>query len=141
MEREVAEEEIMSMLDKATAPTSDQASSGGTVTFNPSQPPPAQIQQQKPPPKLDTSWRPEILFSEATLTELNSWSSLFEAYVDANKEYISRATNNMKRTFVTSLWDSKLKAALEADPAMKNVCNIKGADKTPSLTKWLKNYV
>ena len=30
---EDAEEEIMSMLDKATAPTSDQASSGGTVTF------------------------------------------------------------------------------------------------------------
>ena len=138
---EDAEEKIMSMLDKATAPTSDQANSGGTVTFNPSQPPPVQIQQQKPPPKLDTSWRPEILSSEATLTELNSWSSVFESHVDANKEYLNKATNNMKRTFVTSLWDAKLKAALEANPAMKNVCNIKGADETPSLTKWLKNYV
>ena len=47
----------------------------------------------------------------------------------------------MKRIFVTSLWDSKLKAALEADPAMKDICNIKGAGETPSLTKWLRNYV
>ena len=138
--KEDAEEKVSTLLDNA--PAAPGGAVGGAAAFNASVPPP--MPPQRPPPKLDVSWRPPILSSEATITELNSWMETFDAHVDANKEYITACTNNMKKTFMTSLWDAKLNAAFKADTTMKNVFIIRNqpeAGDAPSLSKWLKKHI
>ena len=137
---EAAEETIMALLDNANVQVNLAPNQVGGAPQAFPHPPPV-VQQPKPPPKLDISWRPPILSSEATLTVLNNWSRTFEAHVDANKDYITSSSNKMKKIFMTSLWDSKLNAALEADVTMKNIYSITEAGDGQSLSKWLKTYL
>ena len=91
--------------------------------------------------KLETGFKPPILLASNNLEEFNSWQKTFLAHVDQNKAYLTASTQNIRRTFVTSLLDSRLNSALDTDSSVTEDMPIVGRnDDEKSLLSWIKKY-
>ena len=93
-------------------------------------------------PKMDTSFKPEVLTASSTLEEYNGWESNFLAHMDSNRDFLAASTDKMKQKFFTSLLDSKIQAAIETDKAVTEAIPITSVvDANLSLLKWLRAYI
>ena len=110
------------------------------VAVAPPQPLP---QAARAAPKMVTHFRPGIMQASFNLNEFNAWEKSFLGYFDANKDFLAASTAATRRIFITTMLDSKLQAALDADEAMvADTIAIKGTDPAdPSILKWLRAHI
>ena len=102
--------------------------------------PPAAV--SKSHPKMDTGFKPALLPASSNLEEYNKWEKDFLSHLDLNKDFLAASSEQMKRTFFTTLLDGKIQAALDTDDTMTLDVPITSANNdTKTLLKWLRAYV
>ena len=67
---------------------------------------------------MDISFKPSTLPTCANLEEYNKWERDFLAHLDVNKSFFATSMGQMKRSFVTSLVDSRIQSAMETNEEM-----------------------
>ena len=146
-ELEDTDEKLLIELEEKVSGVRDKVDKTVETLFNLLEKPSLGLASAGPPssksaPRMVTNFKPDILPSSAYLNEFNSWEKAFLAYMDANREFLAASNNQTKRIFVTTLLDSKVQAALEADETMRlDTIPIKSDNDELSLLKWLRTYV